>query len=167
MNIPEKVRIGSMDYDVKLTDETLVLNGRECLGVIDYDNTEIKISKSIQSNQKQEQTFLHELMHGIIRERNLDLQNSDEETIVDEIATGLHQVIRDNQEIFKCECTEIKVLTTIKEGKTLAQEKSIRSKEEVNKIILENISDLVPIVRGLTDEEIRTYIDKNYCGRKE
>ena len=100
MNIPEKVRIGSRDYDVKLTDETLVLNGRECLGIIDCDNTEIKVSKSIQSKQKQEQTFLHELVHGIIKERNLDLQNSDEETIVDEIALGLHQVIRDNPKIF-------------------------------------------------------------------
>lgn len=100
MNIPEKVRIGSMDYIVKLTDETIVLNSRECKGMIDYEFHEIKINNQVQDKQSQEQTFLHELIHGIIRERNLDLQNSDEEIITDEIAVGLHQVIRDNPEIF-------------------------------------------------------------------
>lgn len=100
MNIPEKVRIGSIDYIVKLTNETIVLNRQECKGMIDYEFHEIKINNTVQDIQGQEQTFLHELVHGMIRERNLDLQNSDEETIVDEIAIGLHQIIRDNLDIF-------------------------------------------------------------------
>lgn len=100
MNIIDKVRIGSMYYNIKLTDETLVLNGRECKGMIDYEFHEIKINNKVHDSQGQEQTFLHELIHGIIRERNLDLENSNEETIVDEIATGLHQIIKDNPGIF-------------------------------------------------------------------
>jgi hypothetical protein len=101
LNIPNKVRIGSMDYKVELTEKTLGLNGKVCYGTIDYDKHLIQINSEIQDKQGNEQTFLHELAHGIVRERNLDIEISDEETIVDEIAMGLHQVIRDNPDIFK------------------------------------------------------------------
>ncbi len=95
MNIPNKIRVGSIDYDVELTDETLVLNNQQCLGIIDYDNTKIKIDKNIQSQQNKEKTFLHELVHAITREFKIDF-TEDEEVIVDKFAYGLHQVIRDN-----------------------------------------------------------------------
>lgn len=101
MNIPNKVRIGSSDYSVRLSNETLIVDRQECKGMIDYEFHKIKINHEVQDKQGQEQTLFHELVHGIIRERNLDLQNSDEETIIDEIVLGLHQVIRDNPEIFK------------------------------------------------------------------
>ncbi len=99
MNIPEKIRIGSFDYEVKLTKDNLVCRGSECYGVIDYNHHNIKINEMLQDGQGQEQTFLHEMLHGIIRERNLTVEN--EELVVEEIALGLHQVIRDNPEIFK------------------------------------------------------------------
>lgn len=101
MKIPKSIRIGSCDYEVNLEDKTIVNNGRQCYGEINYDYHEINIDTSIQDKQTQEQTFLHELMHGIVNSRKLDLQNSDDETITDEIAIGLHQVIRDNPNIFK------------------------------------------------------------------
>ncbi|WP_195264083.1 hypothetical protein [Clostridium sp. 1001275B_160808_H3] len=101
MNILDNIRIGSSDYSVILSNETLVIDRHECKGMIDYEFHKIKINNEIQDKQGQEQTLLHEVIHGIVRERNLDLQNSDDETIVDEIAMGLHQVIRDNIEIFK------------------------------------------------------------------
>lgn len=101
MNIPDTVRIGSADYEVELTDEVLVMNSQQLKGLIDYEFHEIKISNTVQDRQGQEQTFLHELVHGIIDERSLNLAESNDETIVDEIAKGLHQVIRDNPEIFK------------------------------------------------------------------
>lgn len=95
MNISNKIRVGSIYYDVELTDETLVLNNQQCLGIIDYDNTKIRIAKNIQSQQNQEKTFLHELVHAITREFKIDF-TEDEEVIVDKLAYGLHQVIRDN-----------------------------------------------------------------------
>lgn len=100
MNIPKSTRIGSSDYSVITSDEILVVNGQECKGMIDYEFHKIKINNEVQDKQGREQTFLHELIHGIVRERNLDIEKSDEETIVDEIAMGLHQVIKDNIEIF-------------------------------------------------------------------
>ncbi|AQR95556.1 hypothetical protein [Clostridium saccharoperbutylacetonicum] len=100
MEIPNKVRIGSIDYDVILEDKTIVLDAVQCKGKINYEYHKINIDSSIQDKQGQEQTFLHELMHGIARERKLDLENSDEETIIEGFAIGFHQVIRDNPEIF-------------------------------------------------------------------
>lgn len=100
MEIPVKVRIGSIYYDVIVEDKTIVLDSSQCKGKIDYDFHKINIDSSIQDEQGQEQTFLHELIHGIARERSLDFDNPDEETIVDGLAIGLHQVIMDNPEIF-------------------------------------------------------------------
>lgn len=99
MNIPEKVRIGSVDYDVHLTKENLVCKNQESYGLIDYNYHLIKINEILQDKQGLEQTFLHEMLHGIIRERNLTVEN--EELVVEEMALGLHQVIRDNPKIFK------------------------------------------------------------------
>lgn len=101
MKIPDKIRIGSMDYTVIFTDEVLIIKGRECLGSIDYLLHEIKIKNDAQDRQGYEQTLLHEIVHGIIRERNFDLNSDDEELKVDEIASGLHQLIKDNPDLFK------------------------------------------------------------------
>lgn len=99
MKIPKKIRIGSVDYKVKFTNKTIVLNAREAYATIDFDHHLIKINSNLADLQHQEGSFLHELFHGIIRERNLDIK--DEEHVVEELARGLHQVLRDNPEIFK------------------------------------------------------------------
>ncbi len=101
MNIPSKVRIGSMNYNVLLTDKTILKGNQQCYGRIDLEQHKIEIDKTLQDIQGQEKTFLHELIHGIIHERNLDLQNTDEESLTDELATGLHQIVLDNPDIFK------------------------------------------------------------------
>ena len=69
------------------------------MGVIEYYNHVIRIKMGMGDIQQQEQTLLHELVHGIARDRSLDL-GENEETIVDEISKGLHQVILDNPRMF-------------------------------------------------------------------
>ncbi|XZM33934.1 hypothetical protein ACSXAY_02525 [Clostridium perfringens] len=102
MNIPSKIRVGSMDYDVILTDEKIInLDGEECLGLTDHNLHEIKISTSLQNEQGQEKTFLHELIHAMIEERNLDFECIIEEILAEDLSSILYQVIRDNPEIFK------------------------------------------------------------------
>jgi hypothetical protein len=98
MNIPGKIRIGSFDYLVEYTEHPITLDGKECYGKIDYNFHTITINNKIADVQKNEKTFLHELVHGIIHERNIVVRQ--EETVVEEIARGLHQVIRDNPGIF-------------------------------------------------------------------
>lgn len=101
MNIQGKVRVGSMDYDVILTDEKIInQDGEECLGLTDHNLHEIKISTNLQNEQGQEKTFLHELIHAMIEERNLDFECITEEILAEDLSTILYQVIRDNPEMF-------------------------------------------------------------------
>lgn len=101
INIQGKVRVGSMDYDVILTDEKIInQDGEECLGLTDHNLHEIKISTNLQNEQGQEKTFLHELIHAMIEERNLDFESITEEILAEDLSTILYQVIRDNPEMF-------------------------------------------------------------------
>ena len=105
MKIPDKVRVGSIDYDVIVGEDPLIINGVQALGCCDYMESTIKLDKSIQGNQQLEVTFLHELVHGLFHDCKIDLtaygMNQDEmEFVVDSLAYSLHQVIRDNPEIF-------------------------------------------------------------------
>jgi hypothetical protein len=99
MLIPDIIRIGSYDYKTNIVDKQIILNGQQCKGMIDYEFHTIEIDNSVQDIQGQEQTFLHELIHGIVYSRSLEL-GEDLEKIVDEISIGLHQVIKDNPKIF-------------------------------------------------------------------
>jgi len=96
--IPESIRIGSCDYDVEFTDNPIIVDRKECFASIDYNKHLIQIDKTLGDNQTQEQSFLHEVFHGIARERNLEFE--DEELVIDELARGLHRIIRDNPEMF-------------------------------------------------------------------
>ena len=98
MIIPEVIRIGSCDYEVEFTKEYIVVDRLQCKAAIDYDNHIINIDSKIGDIQSQEQSFLHEVFHGILRDRAIEVQ--DEEFVVDELAKGLHQIIRDNPEMF-------------------------------------------------------------------
>ena len=105
INIPGKVRVGSIDYDVSVDEDPLIINGVQALGCCDYMDSTIKLDKSIQGNQQLEVTFLHELMHTLFNDCKIDLVNygleyEQMEYIVDSLAYSLHQVIRDNPEIF-------------------------------------------------------------------
>ena len=100
MNIPELVRIGSMDYTVKKVDEVIIVDHKECFGSIEYNKKIIKIGNGIQDKQSEEVTLLHEIFHGIVFERNFSYEKNDDETITEELARGMHQVIKDNIGMF-------------------------------------------------------------------
>lgn len=94
---PKKVKIGYKDYEI-VKKETVIVLPDECYGRIDYDKEIIEIANKF--NQKQQnQTFLHELVHGIFEKLDLhDLREN--ETIVNQVATALYEVILDNPHIF-------------------------------------------------------------------
>lgn len=101
MDIPAKIRIGSASYKVKFTDEELTLNNAECNGVIDFNTHTIKITNKDLDKHGQEETFLHEVTHGILHEMNVELDEQVEERICTVMAKGLHQIIKDNKTAFK------------------------------------------------------------------
>lgn len=95
--LPNKVRIGCYDYEVAETDEVLLIDNKKCKGMIDYNAHQIKISNDeMFSEQAREQTLWHEIVHGIINYRNVNYDKCDEETFVDELATGLYLLCKSN-----------------------------------------------------------------------
>lgn len=98
MIIPEVVRIGSCDYEVEFTKNDIIVDREQCKAAIDYDNHLISIDSKIGDRQSHEQSFLHEIFHGVLRDRAIKVD--EEEFVVDELAKGLHQIIRDNPEMF-------------------------------------------------------------------
>lgn len=105
MNIPRRVRVGSMIYNVELSEIPLVENGLQCLGLCDYFNHRIMLDGTISDAQTMEVTFLHELVHAMLAERKIHLEHmglsyEQMEEVVDNMGIVLHQLIMDNPLIF-------------------------------------------------------------------
>lgn len=106
MNIPSRVRVGSMIYKVSLSKTPLVENGLQCLGLCDYFNHTILLDGTMSDYQTVETTFLHELVHAMLAERKIQLEHmgltyDQMEDVVDSLAIALHQVICDNPVLFE------------------------------------------------------------------
>lgn len=91
------LKIGGLTYDLQLLDTSPKLNGDELLGLIDYDRQEIYISNE-QHVETKLVTILHEILHGIIHDRNLPV-GGHEEDIVDGLSRGIYQILVDNPKL--------------------------------------------------------------------
>lgn len=101
MNIPGKVRISGINYDVLQTTRPIIVNGRQCCGSIEYEEHQISIDLSFGDHAGHCSTLLHEIIHGIVRDRQIDFgKDADEEAIVEALARGLYQVLSDNPDLF-------------------------------------------------------------------
>ena len=89
-------RIGNMFYKV-VYEEKLILNGQQCLGLIDYDSHTIKMDDKVQDNQNFKLTLIHEITHGLLYENGLHDLNTEEN--VDAISKALYQFLTDNMDI--------------------------------------------------------------------
>ena len=96
MRIPEQVKISG--YIVKVEFENNLVTDRRNLGEYHPRIQTIKIDKD-NSKQQTEETFLHELLEAITFIYDIDIEHKD----LSNMATVLHQVIKDNSEIFKDE----------------------------------------------------------------
>lgn len=92
--IPSKVKIGSITYETVKTDKPLLLDSKECTGIIRYDEAIIELKQN-RNEQNIEQTWWHEVIHGITRERGLDWGENNE-LYTDELAKALHALMIDN-----------------------------------------------------------------------
>lgn len=99
MNIPDKVKIDGMEYQVIQTDETLTNDNKVCRGIIEYEHRIIKLNTLCQDEQGMKRTLFHEIIHGIVRERNFDFK-ADEEMVIDELAKGFYNLLNDNPVMF-------------------------------------------------------------------
>ena len=92
-----KYKIGYKEYEIVKEPEIISLPS-ELYGEINYEKEQIRISSKY-SQKQQNQTFLHELIHGIFEK--LDVTNlKEDEVVVNQLATTLYEVILDNPHIF-------------------------------------------------------------------
>jgi hypothetical protein len=99
--LPTRLKIGKFAHDVVLTDDMKVKDGR----VGEYSHLR---TIRIKPQQEQElEILIHELLHGIFASYNLHYQaqrlrvrpRQTEEFLVDKIAKGLAQVLKDNPDL--------------------------------------------------------------------
>jgi len=103
MKLPKTVKIGGLNFAIKLADEPIVLEEqgeKEHGGLIDYGTTTITLYKGF-SDEYLELILLHEIIHGIWEHMTIDSSVDEEETVVSKLANGLHQVLKDNKDLFK------------------------------------------------------------------
>lgn len=108
MKIPSEnftIKIGPLDYDVCYSAD--IANEGESFGSTHNNEQRIFIDPA-KKRQKQEHTFIHELLHAIFfvngltyrfGQKDVDRLPSEEDT-VRETATLLYQVIKENPHIF-------------------------------------------------------------------
>lgn len=100
MQIPKKVRIGGIDYKVIHKPNPVSGENAVCYGVFDSERCEIQLNSERDMHpDRQGITFLHELLHGAIFE--CGIESDDEEKLVNTMARGLYQIIKDNPKIFE------------------------------------------------------------------
>ena len=100
MNIPEKIKLNGVTYDVVWKDD--MFEDEERLdGRINFSKNTIELNKSSQSYQSACRTFIHELIHFILEEYNIDDCDNkipaNEEALCDLMAKGLYQIFEDNK----------------------------------------------------------------------
>lgn len=98
MIIPNKIRIGNFDYDVELTEQPILLDYQLCSGLCDVHNQLIQIDAGL-TDQNKERVLWHETVHGLFEYLGLDFGEKNE-NIVDSVARGVMQLVRDNPLMF-------------------------------------------------------------------
>ena len=97
MNIPEKIKIGYRDYKLEEWKQT-VATANEAHGqffskegIIGYTTDEKGVSHA--------NTLLHEILHAIVYQWNLELEEKEEEKLVNSLTNGLTTVFVDNPKL--------------------------------------------------------------------
>lgn len=95
MNIPEKIRINGVDYEIK---EVIGLNdGSKVLyGQVTYGQTLIELNPDNQSEQYKKVTLWHEIFHVIEETNGLDF-GENKEKVIDTLAFAVNQILEDNK----------------------------------------------------------------------
>lgn len=93
--IPRTLKVAGVDYDIRVVDE--IENNRNNMGVTLHQKSVIQIKRNM-SEDKQEQAFIHELLHACFYEAGYKEFTED---MINRVGTILHQVLRDNDILLK------------------------------------------------------------------
>lgn len=93
MLLPTEVKVAGVTYTVK--EQENLINIEEAWGRIDFFNSNIRVDKSL-SDDRKEQSFIHEVTHAIFLEAGYKEQ---EEDMINRISIVLYQVLKDNPKL--------------------------------------------------------------------
>lgn len=99
MTIPDKVKIGPLDWKIEWVDE-LELDGQRCHGAATFLSMLIEVD-SRQPLLVRQVTLLHEIMHGILEESGVGdmLGDKKEEMVVRTLSLQLIHAMHENREV--------------------------------------------------------------------
>lgn len=95
MQIPKKIKIGALTYEVEITDN-LSGGSANCSAEISYRDLTIRVCPMARA--RMETSFLHEVVHGMADAMGFV---EHDERLVDTMSQLLYQVIQDNPEMFQ------------------------------------------------------------------
>ena len=96
------IRIDSIEYEVEEKDAPIVLNGQQCGGMITFSESHIDISSTMSPGMKYV-TLWHEILHGMIFHRGLEMSDKMEEKICSALSRGIAQILKDNPHLMEFE----------------------------------------------------------------
>lgn len=99
MNLPSSVKIFDVVYEIEYVEKPSdvdIYKRQSLWGQIDYWTRTIRIYKNDRQDSDVMQTLWHEVIHGIAMALHIDEDVSDEGNIVDLLATGINNVVVDN-----------------------------------------------------------------------
>ena len=93
MPLPTEVKVAGVTYTVE--EQENLINIEDSWGRIDFFNSNIRVDKSL-SDDRKEQSFIHEVVHAIFLEAGYKEQ---EEDMINRVSIVLHQVLKDNPKL--------------------------------------------------------------------
>jgi hypothetical protein len=100
MKIPDSVRISGVEYAI-VTEPNLRDSGQLLCGRIDYNSRTIYLSETdCRSYEFRCIVLWHEIIHGILEDRRLQLDEDVEESVCEALSRGIYQVLQDNARKF-------------------------------------------------------------------
>lgn len=92
--IPTNVKVAGIDYKVEQVEE--IDNNPSHMGDVVYQKSLIRIKQGM-SEDKKEQTLVHEILHACFEEAGIENQ---EEDTINRVGVILYQVLKDNHLYF-------------------------------------------------------------------
>lgn len=98
--MPDKILVDAVTYQVVRTYDRLIVEGRECNAKVDYNTATIRISQDADriGEGNRPKVLMHEVVHAILHERGLN-EDAENETLVEELAKGFVNLIRQNPDL--------------------------------------------------------------------
>ena len=99
--MPESVMIDAVRYAICHVKEPLILDGRECNAMVEYNTAQIKMLGSGNIGEgNRAKLLMHEIVHALLFERGMP-EHAGDEDLVSELAAGFVNLVRMNPQLME------------------------------------------------------------------